>query len=130
VEQALVRLFEAHGRLYGGPVDSLREVLQEAKDHEAAVQTGMQAGLEAVLGQLSPGNLADQFEQGRARTLAPGQDPRPKYWEHYVDFYRVVTQNAGSQAMPLLFTEAFARTYAATREDARSRRRDRDGDGG
>ena len=25
VEQALIRLFESHGRLYGGPVDALRE---------------------------------------------------------------------------------------------------------
>jgi type VI secretion system FHA domain protein len=127
VEQALVRLFESHGRLYGGPVDALRDVLQEAKDHEAAVQAGMQAGLDAVLGQLSPGNVADQFEQGRARTLAPGQDPRPKYWEHYAEFFRVITQGAGAQTLPIPFAEAFARAYATAREELRAKRRERDG---
>jgi predicted component of type VI protein secretion system len=129
VEQALVRLFESHGRLYGGPVDALRDVLQETKDHEAAVQAGMQAGLDAVLVQLSPTNVADQFEQGRARTLAPGQDPRPKYWEHYAEFYRVITQGAGSAALPIPFTEAFARAYGSTRDELRSKRRERDGNG-
>jgi type VI secretion system FHA domain protein len=129
VEQALVRLFESHGRLYGGPVDALRDVLQEAKDHEAAVQAGMQAGLDAVLVQLSPANVADQFEQGRARTLAPGQDPRPKYWEHYAEFYRVITQGAGSDSLPIPFTEAFAQAYGATRDALRTRRREREADG-
>jgi type VI secretion system protein len=130
VEQALVRLFESHGRLYGGPVDALRDVLQEAKDHEAAVQAGMQAGLDAVLGQLSPSNVADQFEQGRAHTLAPGQDPRPKYWDHYAEFYRVITQGAGvdERELPIPFTEAFAGAYATAREDFRAKRRERDAD--
>lgn len=128
IEQALVRLFESHGRLVGGPVEALRDVLQEAKDHEAAVQAGIQAGLDAVLGQLSPSSVADQFEQGRARTLAPGQDPRPKYWEHYTEFHRVITQGAGAQTLPIPFTEAFAQAYGATRDELRARRRERDDD--
>jgi len=128
VEQALVRLFESHGRLYGGPVEALRDVLQEAKDHEAAVQVGVQAGLDAVLGQLSPSNVADQFEQRRARTLAPGQDPRPKYWEHYAEFFRVVTQSAGAEGLPTPFVEAFAQAYAVARDDLRAKRRERDAD--
>jgi type VI secretion system protein len=127
VEQALVRLLESHGRLYGGPVAALRDVLQEAKDHEAAVQAGMQAGLDAVLSQLSPSNVADQFEQGRARTVAPGQDPRSKYWEHYAEFFRVITQGAGAKALPIPYAEAYAEAYNAAREDLRSKRRERDG---
>jgi type VI secretion system FHA domain protein len=128
VEQALVRLFESHGRLYGGPVDSLRDVLQEAKDHELAVQTALHAGIDMVLRQLSPSSVADQFEQGRARTLAPGQDPRPKYWEHYAEFYRVITQHVGD-GLPHPFTEEFARVYAQTRDELRARRREREKDG-
>jgi type VI secretion system FHA domain protein len=123
VEQALIRLFESHGRLYGGPVDALRDVLQEAKDHEAAVQAGIDAGISTLLDQLSPTNVADQFEQGRARTIAPGQDPRPKYWEHYAELYRVITQNP-SAGLPRAFTEAFESAYTATREELRSRRRE------
>lgn len=129
VEQALVRLFESHGRVYGGPVEALRDVLQDAKDHEAAVQAGVRAGLGMVLGQLSPTNVADQFEQGRARTLAPGQDPRPKYWEHYAEFFRVITQHS-SEGLPLPFSEAFAQAYQAARDDLRSTRRERNGDEG
>jgi len=123
VEQALIRLFESHGRLYGGPVDALRDVLQEAKDHETAVQAGMEAGISTLLDQLSPTSVADQFEQGRARTIAPGQDPRPKYWEHFAELYRVITQNP-SAGLPRAFTETFESAYAATREQLRSRRRE------
>jgi type VI secretion system protein len=122
VEQALLRLFESHGRIVGGPVEALRDVLQEAKDHEAATQVALRAGLDAVLGQLAPGNVADQFEQGRARALAPGQDPRPRYWEHYAEFYRVITQKLTDEGLPHPFVEAFARAYAQAREELRGAR--------
>jgi type VI secretion system protein len=128
VEQALVRLFESHARLYGGPVSALREVLQEAKEHELAVQAAMRAGLEAVVGQLAPINVADQFEQGRARALPPGEDPRPRYWEHYADFHRVITQSLTDDELPHSFVEAFSRTYAQIRDELQAKRRERDDD--
>jgi predicted component of type VI protein secretion system len=114
-----------HGRLVGGPVDALRDVLQDAKDHDAAVRSAMHSGLEAMLEQLAPGNVADQFEQGRARTLAPGQDPRPKYWEHYAEFFRVITQNR-DEDLPRPFVEAFAQAYAQARDDLLEQRRERE----
>jgi predicted component of type VI protein secretion system len=84
---------------------------------------GMKAGLDSVLGQLSPVNVSDQFEQGRARQLAPGQDPRPRYWEHYSEFYRLLTQQtAGTEEMPRSFTEAFELEYARVRGDLRQKR--------
>jgi type VI secretion system protein len=123
IEQALQRLFESHGRLFAGPVDSLRDVLQDTRDHETALAAGMKAGLDSVLGQLSPVNVSDQFEQGRARQLAPGQDPRPRYWEHYSEFYRLLTQQtAGTEEMPRSFTEAFELEYARVRGDLRQKR--------
>jgi type VI secretion system FHA domain protein len=123
IEQALQRLFESHGRLFAGPVDSLRDVLQETRDHETALAAGMKAGLAAVLGQLAPASVADQFEQGRARQLAPGQDPRPRYWEHYSEFYRLLTQQAaGIDEMPRSFTEAFGLEYARVRAELRQKR--------
>jgi type VI secretion system protein len=122
VEQAIQRLFESHNRLYAGPVESLRDVLQETKEHEAALAAGMRAGLAAVLEQMSPTSIADQFEHGRARMLAPGQDPRPKYWEYYADFYRLLKQQAGPDELPHPFVEAFGQEYARVRASLRSRR--------
>jgi len=116
VEQALTRLFESHSRAIGGPVEALRDVLLEAKEHEAAVGAAVREGVAALLSQLAPSNVADQFEQGRARSIAPGQDPRPKYWEHYSELYRVVTQN-GVEGIPRPFTEAFTRAYEAVRAE-------------
>ena len=124
IEQALQRLLESHGRLYAGPVDSLRDVLQDTRDHEAALTAAMRVGLDTLLGQLSPANVADQFEQGRARVLAPGQDPRPKYWEHYSEFYRLLTQQAGAEELPRSFTEAFGQEYARVRAELRQKRSD------
>lgn len=122
VEEALQRLFESHGRVYGGPVDALRDVLQDAKDHESALNSAMHAGLAALLGQLAPANVADQFEQGRARALAPGQDPRPRYWEHYAELYRVITQNQAGGSLPHAFEEAFAAAYQDARSSLRAER--------
>jgi type VI secretion system protein len=124
IEQALQRLLESHGRLYAGPVDSLRDVLQDTRDHEAALTAAMRVGLDTLLGQLSPANVADQFEQGRARVLAPGQDPRPKYWEHYSEFYRLLTQQAGADELPRSFTEAYGQEYARVRAELRQKRSD------
>ncbi|HQR24459.1 MAG TPA: hypothetical protein PK163_06705, partial [Steroidobacteraceae bacterium] len=95
--------------------------LLETKEHEAALAAAMREGLQALLAQLSPANVADQFEQGRARSLAPGQDPRARYWEHYAELYRVVTQN-GVAGVPHPFAEAFASAYEAARADYSARR--------
>ncbi len=122
VEQALQRLFESYGRLAGGPVDAMREVFVEIRDHDAASSGATAAALHEVLGQLAPASVADQFERGRSRALAPGQDPRPKYWEHYLEFYRVLTQG-GADGLPHQFTEMFQRAYARAREELRNRRR-------
>jgi type VI secretion system protein len=122
VEQALQRLFESYGRLAGGPVDAMREVFVELRDHDAASSGATSAALHELLGQLAPANVADQFERGRSRALAPGQDPRPKYWEHYLEFYRVLTQG-GADGLPHPFTEMFQRAYSKAREELRNRRR-------
>jgi type VI secretion system protein len=118
-DEALVRLFESHGRMQGGPVDSLRDVLQESKDHEAAVQAGLRAGLDALLGQLSPSSVQEQFEGARARSLAPGQDPAARYWEHYADLHRLLSQGAAN-GLPLTFSEAYERAYARARDELRA----------
>jgi type VI secretion system protein len=122
VEQSLLRLLESQGRLFGGPVDSLRDVLQDTRDHELALTAGMRAGVEAVFGQLAPASIADQFEQGRARQLAVGQDPRPKYWEHYSEFFRMLTQQTGSDSLPRAFTAAFEQEYGRVRAEQRQKR--------
>ncbi len=122
VEQAIQRLFESHGRMFGGPVESLRDVLQEAKEHETATLAAMRAALQAMLEQLSPASVADQFEHGRARTLAPGQDPRPKYWEHYAEFHRLLTQQGAGESMPHAFVESFGQEYARARAQLREKK--------
>jgi type VI secretion system FHA domain protein len=122
VDQAIQRLFESHGRLHGGPVDALRDVMQEIKEHEIAMHAAVKAGMQAVLGQLSPSNVADQFEQGRSRTLAPGQDPRPRYWEHYAEFFRMLTQQNAAEGLPRPFTEEFDREYGRMRAEMRSKK--------
>ena len=122
VDESLQRLFESHGRLYAGPVESMRDVMQEAKDHEAALTSAMRAGLQAVLEQLSPTNVADQFERGRARVLAPGQDPRARYWDHYADFHRLVSQQVTGTELPHPFVEAFSREYSRVKAELRAKR--------
>src|SRR4029450_12037839 len=50
VEQALQRLFESYGRLAGGPVDAMREVFVEIRDHDAASSGATAAAVHDLLG--------------------------------------------------------------------------------
>jgi type VI secretion system FHA domain protein len=120
IEQALQRLFESHGRIYGGAVESLRESLQEIKEHERASQRAMTEGLRALMRQMDPANVADQFDQGRARTRPSGEDLRPQYWEHYVNFHRLLSQGL-EEGLPQPVLEAFQKAYRSAREQSRGR---------
>jgi type VI secretion system protein len=129
VEQALQRLFESHGRWQGGSIEAVREALQELRDHDDAIKAAVQAGVESVLERLSPANMADQFEAGRAGRTLTGvngeADPRPRYWEHYTEFHRLLTQHKG-EGLPPVYQEAYERAYQARRAElqlARQRRR-------
>jgi hypothetical protein len=43
-----------------------------------------------------------------------------------VEFFRVIAQNPGADPLPIPFSEAFASTYNAVRDELRARRRERD----
>jgi type VI secretion system FHA domain protein len=123
VDGAMQRLFEAHGKRIGGPVDSLREVLNDLKDHEDAAQLAMRAGVEAILDRLSPSGVADQFESTRTtRANAQAADPRTRYWEHYSEFHRLLMQTRG-ESVPPVFGEAYARAYEARRAELAAKRK-------
>jgi len=129
VEQALQRLFESHGRWQGGSIEAVRDAVQELRDHDDAEKAAVQAGVESVLERLSPSNMADQFEAGRAGRTQTGvtgeADPRPRYWEHYTEFHRLLTQHRG-EGLPPVYQEAYERAYQARRAElllARQRRR-------
>jgi predicted component of type VI protein secretion system len=124
VEEALVRLFESHGRIQGGPVDALRDVLREAKDNEAAVQAALRASLDALLVQLAPDTVRGKFEDAPARSPAPEQDPGARYWDHYTELHRLLAQSAADGTLPLPCSEAYAQAYARAREELRASRRD------
>jgi predicted component of type VI protein secretion system len=70
--------------------------------------------------------VTGQFGPDGPRPLAPGQDPIPKYWEYYSDLHRMLTQHA-VEGLPHVFSDAFAQSYARTRDELRSGRRERNG---
>lgn len=122
VEQTLLQLLESHGRIYGGAVDSLREVLLDIKEHEQATAKALPTGVQAVVEQLDPQRVMDQIRNGRATKSAAGDDPRARYWEHYAELYRVLTQNVGKE-LPHSFKEGFSRKYLETRSELGTRRK-------
>lgn len=125
VEQTLLQLLESHGRIFGGAVDTLREVLQDIKDHEKATAAALPDGVKAIFEPLDPQKVSDQIRNGRTTRMAPGEDPRSRYWEHYAELYRMLTQNL-DQGLPHSFNEAFSRSYLQARSELRDKRRRRD----
>jgi type VI secretion system FHA domain protein len=118
--QSLPRLLESHGRIQGGAVETLREALRDIKDHETATHSATAAALRALIEQLDPARLEQQFDQGRTAKPVPGIDVRAQYWEHYRKLYQLLRQRMGS-GFPPAFAEAFEQAYSAARADLKNR---------
>ncbi len=114
VDEALRKLFEAHGRTgsrYLAPVEAVRETFQDLKLHHQAVMSAMQTAFMEFLARLDPQELRERFDRGLKRGgLLGAATNKMKYWELYSEFYQTLSQK---QELPHLFVEEFAQAYAA-----------------
>jgi type VI secretion system protein len=112
VEEALRKLLDGYSTRHLGPVEALREAFTDLKNHQLAIDAGMHAALNDVLGRVDPVELQERFERGLKRNAAPGTTNKSKYWELYTEFYPLLNQRDG-RGWPAVFTEEFTRAYAA-----------------
>ena len=112
VEEALRKLLDGYSTRHLGPVEALREAFTDLKNHQLAIDAGMHAALNDVLGRVDPVELQERFDRGLKRNTTPGAINKTKYWELYTEFYPLLNQRDG-RGWPAVFTEEFTRAYGA-----------------
>ena len=111
VDEALVKLLDAHGSRYLGPVESIRNSFTDLRTHQAALSVAIQAAIDELMNRIEPGELQERFDRGLKRGSILGAANRMKYWDLYIEFYQALNQR-NEQGLPVLFAEELARTYA------------------
>lgn len=110
VDEALLKLLDAHSSRYLGPVEALRDAFGDIKTHQLAVNAATQAGLDEIMNRLDPTDLQERFDRGLKRGALLGAANKMKYWDLYTEFYQVLNQR-DEKGLPPVFTEEFTRAY-------------------
>jgi type VI secretion system protein len=111
VDEALVKLLDAHSSRYLGPVESVRNSFDDLRTHQSALTTAIQAAIDELMTRIEPSELQERFDRGLKRGAILGAANRMKYWDLYIEFYQALNQR-NEQGLPVLFAEELARTYA------------------
>jgi len=111
VDDAVVRLFDAHSSRYLGPIEAIRDSFADLRNHHTSLNAGIQAAIDELMSRIEPGELQEKFDRGLKRGSLLGAANKMKYWDLYVEFYQTLNQR-NEQGIPVLFAEELARTYA------------------
>jgi type VI secretion system protein len=109
VEDLLLTLLTRHESRSLDAVQWLREVITEAKTHEAAATQATRAAFVEFLDRLDPAELEARFERAARRGMARSAD-KEQYWEMFTAFYRNLIEMPADH-LPHTFVEAFAAAY-------------------
>jgi type VI secretion system FHA domain protein len=109
VEDLAVAMFVLHEGRRLDAVQWLRELVAEAKQHEAATAHATRAAFVEFLDRLDPAELEARFERAARRGKARSAD-KAQYWELFISFYRNLIEMPADH-LPHTFVEAFAAAY-------------------
>ena len=109
VEDLAVAMFVLHEGRRVDAVQWLRELVTEAKLHEAATGYATRAAFVEFLDRLDPAELEARFERAARRGKARAAD-KAQYWELFTTFYRNLIEMPADH-LPHTFVEAFAAAY-------------------
>lgn len=104
---------------YLGAEDAVRASFRDLREHEQAMVRAMLQAVEDYVDRFDPEELRGRFDKGLKRTGLLSSANKLKYWDLYEESYHALTQREEG-GPPQLFSEEFARAYAAELEAARS----------
>jgi type VI secretion system FHA domain protein len=122
VEDAIRKLLDGNSTRNLGAVEALREAFTDLKNHQTAIDTGMNAALNDLLGRVDPAELQERFDRGLKRNAPQATINKAKYWELYAEFYPLLNQR-DTRGWPAVFTEEFTRAYAAKVDELENTRK-------
>ncbi|MEY4376307.1 MAG: hypothetical protein RJB26_857 [Pseudomonadota bacterium] len=103
-DEALQRLLVEPAQRFMGPVDAVRDAYQDLTANQAQHDAAVQAGLNHLLGQLAPAELAARFDRSLGAQGMAGDTTR--YWPLYPDLHRAITQRR-RDGVPYAFAEGY-----------------------
>jgi type VI secretion system protein len=122
VEDAIRKLLDGNSTRNLGAVEAVREAFTDLKNHQVAIDAGMNAALNDLLGRVDPAELQERFDRGLKRNAPHATINKAKYWELYAEFYPLLNQR-DTRGWPAVFTEEFTRAYAARVDELESSRK-------
>lgn len=111
-DEALRRLLVEPAQRFMGPVDAVRDAYQDLQTTQGHHEAAVVAGMNHLLAQLAPAELAARFDRSLGPQGLAGDTSR--YWALYPDLHRAITQRR-RDGVPYAFTEGYgnARDTAA-----------------
>jgi type VI secretion system protein ImpI len=109
-DEAINVLLSRRSPAYLGPVEAFQRAYDDIRAHQVALLVGMRAGVESLMKQLDPKELAEDFDKQAKRSRLLGASPRSKYWELYEAHFDQLRGDR-DDAFRRLFGEEFAEAY-------------------
>jgi len=110
VDEALRGLLLERGSKYLAPVDAVRQSFNDLRTHQFAMLSAMRAAVDHMMDQFDPDELQERFDRGLKRGPLMGATNKLKYWDLYGDVFTLLSEGR-DKGLPLVFSEAFAKTY-------------------
>src|SRR5690606_33890564 len=115
VEETLVNLLLRDSKEYLLPVEAVREVFGDIKQHQQLLLKALHGAVDGFVGRLDPDELEQKFSRGKSGMLLNAAN-KLKYWDLYKDLYQLVANHPPGE-LPLQFLDDFAQAYE--QEEAR-----------
>jgi len=114
-DEALRRLLVEPAQRFMGPVDAVRDAYQDLQTTQGHHEAAVIAGMNHVLAQLAPAELAARFDRSLGPQGLAGDTSR--YWALYPDLHRAITQRR-RDGVPYAFTEGYGNARDASAMEA------------
>ncbi len=110
MQDAIHNLFVSQRPGFLKPSDSVKQVFEDITQHEAALITGIQAGLNGLLRRLSPEAIETQINNMESRKNVFGKISPAKKWEYYKEVFQLCMENSSDSFLDM-FGEDFVKGY-------------------
>lgn len=122
VEDALHNLLVKRSPAYLDAVEAFADAFDDLRDHQLAMLAGMRVAFEAMLADLHPDRLQEEFDRQIAKGPLLSRPARLRYWDLYREKHLKMLKDPEA-AFSRLFREEFARAYDEQLREFRAQRR-------
>jgi type VI secretion system protein ImpI len=110
VDDALHNMLVKRNAAYLGPVEAFEDAFDDLRHHQMAMLAGVRVAFEAMLGELDPDRLQEEFDRQLKKGSLLSVPAKLRYWDLYRDRIRDMVKDPETTFREL-FGEEFAKAY-------------------